>query len=80
MKKFIELTGLDENNQTIDVLVDAKKIIYMSKIDGNCNENSSLSTIIHFENNQCVRVIESVFAVSEIIEEKNLMYAQVASS
>jgi hypothetical protein len=73
MKKFIELTGLDNCNNLINVLINPDKIAYMCQIDGKCNENSSLSTMICLDNNTFVSVIEDVFAINEIIEETNLI-------
>jgi len=73
MKKFIELTGLDDCNNLINVLVNADKIAYMCEIDGKCNENSSLSTTICLDNNTYVSVIEHIFDINEIIEETNLI-------
>ncbi|HTD40815.1 MAG TPA: hypothetical protein VK671_09360 [Mucilaginibacter sp.] len=75
MKKFIELTGLDDYNNLINVLINVNKIAYMCEIDGKCNENSALSTIICLDNNTHVSVIEDVFAINEIIEETSLIEA-----
>lgn len=75
MKKFIELTGLDDCNNLINVLIDVDKIAYMCEIDGKCNENSTLSTMICLDNNINVSVIEHVFDVNEIIKETKLIEA-----
>jgi len=69
MKKFIELTGLDDCNNMINIFVNAEKIAYMCEIDGKCNENSSLSTLIYLEGNTSVSVIENVFDITEIIND-----------
>jgi len=73
MKKFIELTGLDNCNNMINILINVDKITYMCEIDGKCNENSSLSTLIYFDNNSFASVIENVMDINEIIEETSLI-------